>query len=140
MPRDDVPAADRFDGRTASLRLTRAELLRDSGVDEALLTALEGFGVLAPAPGGPWYDGEALEVLRSAAALPSFGIEARHLRMFRTAAEREVGLAEQVVAPLQRQRGGESATRAEDVAREIAAACLRLHAALVAGALGRLSG
>nr|WP_308470190.1 MerR family transcriptional regulator [Kineococcus rubinsiae] len=140
VPRDDVPAADRFDGRAASLRLTRAELLRDSGVEEDLLSALEGFGVLAPAPGGPWYDGEALEVLRSAAALASFGIEARHLRMFRTAAEREVGLAEQVVAPLQRQRGGESATRAEDVAREISAACLRLHAALVASALGRLAG
>ncbi|WP_432564560.1 transcriptional regulator FtsR [Kineococcus sp. SYSU DK003] len=135
-----VPAADRFDGHAAGLRLTRGELLRESGVESELLDALEGFGVLSPAPGGPWYDGEALEVLRAAASLAAHGIEARHLRMFRTAADREVALAEQVAAPLH--RGGrsgsaESAARADQVAREIAAACLRLHTALVAGALGR---
>jgi DNA-binding transcriptional MerR regulator len=135
-----VPGADRFDGHAANLRLTRTELLRESGVDGALLDALEGFGVLSPAPGGPWYDGEALEVLRAAASLAAHGIEARHLRMFRTAADREVALAEQVAAPLQRlgqRASGESADRADQVAREIAAACLRLHTALVAGALGR---
>ncbi|MCI2240666.1 MerR family transcriptional regulator [Paenibacillus sp. TRM 82003] len=132
-----APAAQRFDGSAAQLRLTRAELLRESGVDAELLDALEGFGVLAPVPGGPWYDGEALEVLRAAAALAAHGIEARHLRVFRTAADREVALAEQVAAPLRRQRSVDSAARAEEVAREIAAACLRLHTALVAGALER---
>ncbi|GAA0289068.1 DNA-binding transcriptional MerR regulator [Kineococcus aurantiacus] len=136
-----VPGADRFDGHAAGLRLTRSELLRESGVDAELLDALEGFGVLSPAPGGPWYDGEALEVLRAAADLSAHGIEARHLRIFRTAADREVALAEQVAAPLQRsgQRSAssEQAARAEQVVREIAAACLRLHTALVAGALGR---
>ncbi|MGI4895703.1 MAG: transcriptional regulator FtsR [Janthinobacterium lividum] len=137
---DVAPGADRFDGRAAGLRLTRAELLRESGVTAELLEALEGFGVLAPAPGGPWYDGEALEVLRAAAELAGHGIEARHLRMFRTAADREVALADQVAAPLRRQRSVESTARAEQVAREIAAASLRLHTALVAGALSRLSG
>lgn len=135
-----VPGVDRFDGHAANLRLTRLEILRESGVDAELLDALEGFGVLSPAPGGPWYDGEALEVLRAAASLAAHGIEARHLRMFRTAADREIALAEQVAAPLQRlgQRGGgESVDRADQVVREIAAACLRLHTALVAGALGR---
>ncbi|WP_432540524.1 transcriptional regulator FtsR [Kineococcus sp. SYSU DK002] len=135
-----VPGTDRFDGHAANLRLTRGELLRESGVEAALLDALEGYGVLSPAPGGPWYDGEALEVLRAAAALAAHGIEARHLRVFRTAADREVALAEQVAAPLQRSgRAGsaEQAARADQVAREIAAACLRLHTALVAGALGR---
>ena len=98
-----LPGLDRFDGHAANLRLTRTELLRESGVEAGLLDALEGFGVLSPAPGGPWYDGEALEVLRAAASLAAHGIEARHLRMFRTAADREVALAEQVAAPLQRQ-------------------------------------
>ncbi len=135
-----APAVERFDGRAARLRLTRSELLRESGVEAELLDALEGFGVLAPAPGGPWYDGEALEVLRAAATLAAHGIEARHLRVFRTAADREVALAEQVAAPLQRQRSADSAARAEQVAREIASACLRLHTALVAGALGRVTG
>ena len=139
-PEPGVPTAARFDGHNAGLRLTRSELLRASGVESDLLEALEQFGVLAPAPGGPWYDGEALEVLRAAAALSAHGIEARHLRMFRTAADREVALAEQVVAPLQRQRSADSGAHAEQVAREISAACLRLHTALVAGALGHLRG
>jgi len=136
---DALPGADRFDGHAASLRLTRSELLRESEVDSTLLDALEGFGVLSPAPGGPWYDGEALEVLRAAAQLAGHGIEARHLRMFRTAADREVALAEQVSAPLQRNgsRSGSGSGSADQVTREIAAACLRLHTALVAGALGR---
>ena len=140
VPPVQAPVADRFDGRAARLRLTRAELLRESGVDDELLTALEHFGVLAPAPGSPWYDGEALEVLAAAAELAAHGIEARHLRMFRTAADREVALAEQVAAPLQRSRGGEASTRAEDVARHISAACLRLHSALVASGLARTTG
>ncbi|MFB9378814.1 MerR family transcriptional regulator [Kineococcus gynurae] len=135
----DVPGASRFDGRAARLRLTRSELLRESGVEAELLEALEGFGVLAPAPGGPWYDGEALEVLRAAAELAAHGIEARHLRMFRTAAEREVGLAEQIVAPLQRGRTAEASARVEETAREVSAACLRLHTALVASGLARLT-
>ena len=140
VPAAGVPGTERFEGRAADLRLTRAELLRESGVAAEMLDALEGFGVLSPAPGGPWYDGEALEVLRAAAALAAHGIEARHLRMFRTAADREVALAEQVVAPMQRQRSAEASARAEQVAREISAACLRLHTALVAGALGRVTG
>ena len=139
FPAEPLPGAGRFDGRAAGLRLTRSELLRESGVGPELLEALEGFGVLAPAPGGPWYDGEALEVLRAAAQLAAHGIEARHLRMFRSAADREVALADQVAAPLRRQRSADSTARAEQVAREIAAASLRLHTALVAGALSRLS-
>ncbi|WP_345712625.1 MerR family transcriptional regulator [Kineococcus glutinatus] len=142
----DAPGADgdRFGGRAGRLRLTRGELLRDSGASEELLQALETFGVVAPVAGGPWFDGEALEVVRAAAGLAAFGIEARHLRAFRTAADRELALVEQVVAPLQRQRPGEQtgrpAERAGEVARQMAALCVRLHTALVAGGLSRMTG
>jgi hypothetical protein len=76
-------------------------------------------------------------VLRAAAGLARFGIEPRHLRPFRTAADREAGLVEQVVAPLRRQRGPEAAGRADETAREVAALCARLHSALVSSALQR---
>jgi hypothetical protein len=72
-----------------------------------------------------------------AVQLSGFGIEPRHLRAFRTAADREAGLVEQVAAPLRRQRGPEAAARAEEVTREVAALCLRLHGALVKAALAR---
>ncbi len=60
-----------------------------------------------------------------------YGLEARHLRAFRTAAEREVGLFSQVVGPMARQRGAEARARAEETVRELAALSVRLHAALV---------
>jgi DNA-binding transcriptional MerR regulator len=115
---------------------TRAGLVEASGADEALLDELEAYGLTAPRAGGR-YDAEALSVLRAAAGLARFGIEPRHLRPFRTAADREAGLVEQVVAPLRRQRGPEAAGRADETAREVAALCVRLHAALVSSALQR---
>lgn len=112
------------------------ELARASGVDDALVADLVRHGVLRPAADG-WFGPDDIEVVRSAAALAAHGVEPRHLRTFRSAADREVDLVEQVVAPLRRAGRSGSAGEVADTAREVAAACLRLHAALVAGALGR---
>ena len=115
---------------------TRADLLSAAGAEESLLDELESYGLAVPRAAGG-YDAEALAVLRAAAGLARFGIEPRHLRPFRTAADREAGLVEQVVAPVRRQRGPEAAGRADETAREVAALCVRLHAALVSSALQR---
>ncbi|WP_460460704.1 transcriptional regulator FtsR [Angustibacter peucedani] len=118
------------------VRLSAAELCTRAGVDADDLDALVGFGLLQPSGSG-WYDETALVIATAAAELAGYGIEARHLRAFRTAADREVGLVEQVVSPL---RSGQSATaraRADDAAREITAVALRLHAALVRAGLAR---
>jgi hypothetical protein len=113
---------------------TRGQLVEAVG-DAGLLDELESYGLIA-ARGDGHFGADAVAVLRAAAALAQFGIEPRHLRPFRTAADREAGLVEQVVAPLRRQRGPEAAGRADETAREVAALCGRLHAALVASALG----
>jgi hypothetical protein len=84
-----------------------------------------------------WFDDVSAEVAAAAGELAVFGIEPRHLRAFRTAAEREVGLVEQIVSPLLGQRDTSSRARADDVAREISALSLRLHAALVRAGLVR---
>jgi DNA-binding transcriptional MerR regulator len=134
----DVPsiAPERF-GQSPELRFSRAELIAAAPADEELVAALESFGVLTPMPGTGQFDAEAVTITRAAAGLARFGIEPRHLRLFRTAAEREAGLVDQVVAPLRRQRGPEAAGRADEAGREVAALCLRLHAALVKTALDR---
>jgi DNA-binding transcriptional MerR regulator len=118
----------RDDGR---LRLSRDELLERSGLEEPMLAAMESYGVVTPRPGTTHYDGDMLAVAQAAAALAEFGVEARHLRAFRTAAERERGLIEQLVVPLRRQRSTDARGRADVVERELAAACVRLHAALL---------
>jgi hypothetical protein len=77
------------------------------------------------------YDDDALAVGQVVAQLGSFGLEGRHLRTFRSAADREIGLFSQVVGPLRRQRGSDSGARADETIRELAALSVRLHAALV---------
>ncbi len=79
----------------------------------------------------PHYDGDALVIAKTVAEMSRFGIEPRHLRLFRSAADREVGLLEQVVSPLVRQRGPEAKARADEVVRELAALSVKLHATLV---------
>ena len=119
----------------SKLRLSRDELLESSGLLEAQLTQIESFGLIEMK--GRYYDADALSVARAVAEMSSFGIEARHLRSFKTAADREVGLVEQVITPLLRQKNPEAQARAEEVQRELASLSIRLHAALVASGLHR---
>jgi DNA-binding transcriptional MerR regulator len=138
VPDHGVPGAERL-ARRSRLRLRRDELAEAAGADDLLVAALEQYGLVAPDAGGH-YDEDDLEVARAAVDLAAFGIEARHLRPFRTAAEREVGLVEQVVTPIRRSRQPGAGSRAEEAAAEIAASCLRLHTALVRGGLAGGSG
>lgn len=127
---DNAPTAEHFRPAPAAMRLSREELLNAAGLRGEQLSELEQFGLVSKKPGGV-YDDDALAVAKIVADLARFGLEGRHLRAFRTAAEREVGLFSQVVGPISRQRGSEAKARAEETVRELAAASVRLHAALV---------
>ena len=124
----DVP--DEADLRTPhTVRLTRAELADATGLDGEHLTSLEGFGVVRADAEGH-FSATDLQAAHAAAGLAAYGIEARHLRPFRTAADREVGLVEQAMST--RRADGRAADQAH-----VARLCLQLHAALVKGGLGR---
>ena len=133
-----VGAAERRDRDEPQIgqRLSRVQLLAAAGIEESVLRDLESHGLVTARPGG-FYDGDALLITRTASELAAFGIEPRHLRAFRSAADREAGLVEQVVSPLRRQRGPEAAARAEEATRELSQLCVRLHASLVKAALER---
>ena len=127
---DNAPTAEHFRPAPAAMRLSREDLLNAAGLRGDQLSELEQFGLINKRPGGH-YDDDALAVGKIVAELARFGLEGRHLRAFRTAAEREVGLFGQVVGPMSRQRGNEAKVRAEETVRELAALSVRLHAALV---------
>jgi DNA-binding transcriptional MerR regulator len=108
------------------LAMTRSELLAAAGAAEELLAELEDYGLIRRARS---YGAQPLSVLRSAVQLRAHGIQPRHLRAIKAAAERETALVEQAVAPLARQKGSrEPALRA---AHDIAGHIARLHATLV---------
>jgi len=135
FPQPDAFGRGRDD--TGALRLSREELLAAAEVGPELLDQLETYGLVSPVPGDHYYDGDALTIAKIAAEMATYGLEPRHLRTFKTAADRETGLFEQVVAPMLRHRGSEARGRAQEVVRELAALSVRLHATLVKVALHR---
>ncbi len=79
-----------------SRRYDLDELLERTGASPVLVRELEQYGLVGADNGG--FDEVALEVVQSAAELSQYGVQPRHLRLFRTAAEREAGLLEQLLA------------------------------------------
>jgi len=131
---DGLPSAGSF-ARQDNVRLSRRELIKIAEVTEDLLDQLEQFGLIVPRTGTGHYDTDALVIAKTARELADFGFEPRHLRAFKTAADREVGLVEQVVAPHKRGRDASAKARAEEAVSEIAALSVRLHATLVKSGL-----
>jgi len=117
--------------------LTLDELCAASGLAATEVASLEGFGLIEPlvVAGELYYDEEALTAAKLAADFARYGIEPRHLRLFRNAVDREVGLIEQVVTPLLRQRNPEARQRALDAAGELARLGQSLRAAILRRAL-----
>ena len=130
---DGMPSAESF-LRRDGLRLSRKELLKIAEVDEALMTQVEQFGLVTPSRTGH-YDTDDLVIVQTASALADYGLEPRHLRGLKAAADREVGLVEQVVAPLRRTSDPAARARVEETAGELAALSVRLHATLVKAGL-----
>jgi DNA-binding transcriptional MerR regulator len=135
-PLGSTPAVD---PGPADERLSRAELVARAGAGEDTLDDLEKHGVLSPEAGG-WYPSAAVDILTAAGALAEFGLQARHLRAYRVAADREAGLFAQLVAPLARSSGPAARDRADEAVRELTALTQRLHAALVRIGLGQTLG
>ena len=133
---DGLPSAASFRTRS-DVRVSRRELLKIAEIGPELLDQLEQYALISPRQGTGHYDADALVIATTARELAAFGFEPRHLRAFKTAADREVGLVEQVVAPLQRGRDSSAAARADDAVSEIAALSVRLHATLVKSGLRR---
>jgi hypothetical protein len=119
--------------------LTAEELCHACGLSEVELASLEGFGLIesVQVAGMATYDEDAMTVANLAAELRVFGIEPRHLRLYKNAADREVGLIEQVIIPLLRQRNPESRQRAMDSAEQLGALGQTMRATLLRAALRR---
>ena len=106
----------------AEEELDMAELCERAGVTPALARELEEFGLLAPRTdnGTKLFGERDVEVAVTCAKLSRYGISARHLRTFRTAADREAGLLEQIVAPALRSRNPERRQAALDELQNLA--------------------
>lgn len=127
---DEIDQAQ-FSAPATDLRLTRDELAATSGLPVDSVDELVAFGLLRPRPGTGYFDADALEVAQVVSHLSEHGLEPRHLRAFKAAADREVGLIEQIVSPQAQKRDDQAKARAAETAAELASLTMRLHASLV---------
>jgi DNA-binding transcriptional MerR regulator len=111
------------------LRLSGPDLAAAAGAEPALVEQLTAVGVLVADPLGR-FGREDLQIVEAVVALQEYGLEPRHLRPFKTAADREIGLVEQMLAGSS--RGGGRQAQAVRIAQRLTA----IHAALVSRGLG----
>jgi DNA-binding transcriptional MerR regulator len=130
--------ADADTGLTAdSISMTLEELAEASGLSGPAVAELERFGLVAGRriAGTTYYDADCLEIAALAANFRAFGVEARHLRMYRTAVEREAGFFEQVVTPMLKQRNPHARRQAVDTLLELSRLGQAMRAAVLRQAL-----
>ncbi len=140
-PRPSPPAARPAEpaplGVGRGVRFGLAEVVEVTGVDAAAIQNMTDFGLVTPTVigGETTYDASSVAVVRAVAAFLAQGVEPRHLRMFKNAAEREAGFYEQMILPLLKQRNPKARDRAASTLTELAAAGDDLSRALVRQAL-----
>lgn len=134
------PASDNGVGHR--VRLTRDDVLQQAGGDtkatDELLGALLKAGVITPifkSASAVFFDEHAVVILQCARALADYGVEPRHLRAFRSAADRQSDLIAQIAGPLVKTDKAGARDRADDLAREVANLAITLHTSLIKSAV-----
>ena len=133
--RNAGPAAD--DGEDGTLRYGREEIAELVGVSIAEVDEMVTFGLLQPlmVGGEPTFDRSSVAVARAVVRFGGRGVEPRHLRLFKNAADREAGFFEQLILPMLKQRNPAALDRARTSLIDLAAAGEDLHRALIDQAL-----
>ena len=131
--RREAPVPSLLAGEPTGVSLTRDEMVSSTGLSVKELSELERFGLVESRSLGDtsYYDEDALLVATLAAGFLGHGVEARHLRMYKVAAEREAGMFEQLVMPLLKQRNPDARVQATERLDELASLGARLRAAML---------
>ncbi len=126
-----------LDSDEVSVSLSMDELASVSGLSRSKIMELQKFGLIGPIDDGALshYDAEAVIVAKVAAGFLAHGLEPRHLRAYKSAAEREVGLLEQRIMPLVMQRTAKSRKHSQDVLVDLINLGSDLRLSLLRGAL-----
>ncbi|MCB0950022.1 MAG: MerR family transcriptional regulator, partial [Mycobacterium sp.] len=131
---NDTVRAEQAAVAPTQVRLSREDLLERSGVDDELLTSLVKAGVITPIFKNSrtvLFDEHSVVIAQCARALADYGVEPRHLRAFRSAADRQSDLIAQIAGPVVKAGKAGARDRADDLAREVATLAITLHTSLI---------
>ena len=149
-----APAAPAPDGRpgaalrrlTFSLRDRGAlysldDVVEETGAEPRLVQELEEYGIVKgePRAGTRYYDETEREIVRAVTELARYGVAGRNLRVFRTSAEREAQLLQQILAPSLRSRNPDRRKEAVEALENLAAVASHLKHLLLVRDLRRIA-
>lgn len=119
---------------------TLDDLVDQTGASRALVAELEEFGIIGSHPKGGQrlYDDTEREIVRACGELARFGVAGRNLRVFRTSADRESALLQQLMAPALRSRNPDRRREAIDTLENLAAVSSHLKHLLLVHDLRRI--
>ena len=122
---------------STELQMTADELAQATGVEAHMVAELESFGLLKPRQQGAtkFYDGDDLVVLRIVKEFFKYGVEPRHLTMYRHFADREGAFFQAIILPVIRQRNPEARRTAAESLTDLSRIARKLKAALLRGNL-----
>ncbi len=145
MPGNDDSARRRRAGVTVTdhgASYSLEDVLEETRADASLVSELEEYGVIKgdPRGGTKFYDETEREIIRAVTELARYGVGGRNLRVFRTSADREAALLQQILAPALRSRNVERRKEALDALENLAAVTTHLKHLLLIRDLRRLAG
>jgi DNA-binding transcriptional MerR regulator len=117
------------------------DVVEDTGADPRLVAELEDFGIIKgdPRAGTKYYDETEREIVRAVSELSRYGVAGRNLRVFKTSAERESALLQQILAPALRSRNPERRKEAVEALENLAAVASHLKHLLLVRDLRRIA-
>jgi DNA-binding transcriptional MerR regulator len=122
-------------------RFAAEELIEQTGATQDLLDELEEYGIVQPRrrDGKSSYDDTDLEIVRAATELARYGVAGRNLRVFRTSADREAALLQQLMGPALRSNSAARRKEAVENLESLAAVCTNLQHLLLVRDLRKLT-
>ena len=117
------------------------DVVEETGAEPRLIAELEDYGIVAgePRAGTRYYDETQREIVRAVTELARYGVAGRNLRVFRTSAEREAALLQQILAPSLRSRNPERRKEAVEALENLAAVASHLKHLLLVRDLRRIA-
>jgi DNA-binding transcriptional MerR regulator len=117
------------------------DVVEETGAEPRLIAELEEYGIVkGELRGGTrYYDETQREIVRAVTELARYGVAGRNLRVFRTSAEREAALLQQILAPSLRSRNPERRKEAVEALENLAAVASHLKHLLLVRDLRRIA-
>jgi DNA-binding transcriptional MerR regulator len=135
-----------FSIRSGGALYSLEDVVEETGADPRLVSELEDYGIVKGeqrGSGGPqspkYYDETEREIVRAVTELARYGVAGRNLRVFRTSAEREAALLQQILAPALRSRNPERRKEAVEALENLAAVASHLKHLLLVRDLRRIA-